>query len=190
MPARHRCACVATRLVEFNTAVNRRFAEVGSRDSVRTLGQLRIEPFARSIVPGQAEANLQFRDPEQAIVDALQNAAFELAEDFRQREGIEVDISIFDDSANAVDMNGNVQLALAAAAEQRVPGGWRYMPSGAAHDAQVLAGHLPTGMLFIPSIGGISHDFAEDSREADIVLGCEVLAAACLELFSTRIATD
>ena len=56
------------------------------------------------------------------------------------------------------------------------------MPSGAAHDAQVLAAHMPAGMLFIPSIGGISHDFAEDSREEDIVLGCQVLAQAALEL--------
>jgi N-carbamoyl-L-amino-acid hydrolase len=56
------------------------------------------------------------------------------------------------------------------------------MPSGAAHDAQVLAAHMPAGMLFIPSIGGVSHDFSEDSHEADIVLGCEVLARAAVQL--------
>ena len=56
------------------------------------------------------------------------------------------------------------------------------MPSGAAHDAQVLAAHLPSGMLFIPSIGGISHDFAENSTDSDIVLGCEVLAQAVVSL--------
>jgi N-carbamoyl-L-amino-acid hydrolase len=52
------------------------------------------------------------------------------------------------------------------------------MPSGAAHDAQVLARRLPSAMLFVPSIGGISHDFAEDTAEADIALGCRVLASA------------
>ncbi len=56
------------------------------------------------------------------------------------------------------------------------------MPSGAAHDAQALAKHMPTGMLFIPSMGGVSHDFGEDSLEADIVLGCEVLEDAALRL--------
>jgi beta-ureidopropionase / N-carbamoyl-L-amino-acid hydrolase len=60
------------------------------------------------------------------------------------------------------------------------------MPGGAAHDAQVLARYMPTGMLFIPSIGGVSHDFSEDSREQDIVLGCEVLAQAALLLFEQQ----
>jgi N-carbamoyl-L-amino-acid hydrolase len=46
----------------------------------------------------------------------------------------------------------------------------------------VLSRHLPTGMLFIPSIGGRSHDVAEDSHEADITLGADVLADAVLAL--------
>ena len=52
------------------------------------------------------------------------------------------------------------------------------MPSGASHDAQVIAHHIPASMLFVPSIGGVSHDFIEDTSEAHIVLGCEVAARA------------
>ena len=52
------------------------------------------------------------------------------------------------------------------------------MPSGAAHDAQIFARRLPSAMLFVPSIGGVSHSFDEDSDERDIVLGCRVLADA------------
>jgi N-carbamoyl-L-amino-acid hydrolase len=52
------------------------------------------------------------------------------------------------------------------------------MPSGAGHDAQVMARFLPSAMLFVPSIGGISHDFAEDTADDDIALGCQVLADA------------
>ena len=52
------------------------------------------------------------------------------------------------------------------------------MPSAAGHDAQVLARHLPSAMLFVPSIGGVSHAFEEDTSEEDIVLGCQVLATA------------
>jgi N-carbamoyl-L-amino-acid hydrolase len=52
------------------------------------------------------------------------------------------------------------------------------MPSGAGHDAMILAAHVPTAMLFIPSKGGRSHDVAEDTAEADIVLGADVLMAA------------
>jgi N-carbamoyl-L-amino-acid hydrolase len=50
------------------------------------------------------------------------------------------------------------------------------MPSGAGHDAMVLTRHVPTAMLFIPSIGGRSHDIAEDTNETDICLGIDVLA--------------
>ena len=49
---------------------------------------------------------------------------------------------------------------------------------GAFHDAGYVSASLPSAMLFIPSIGGISHYFAEDSRDEDIVLGCQVLADA------------
>ena len=46
------------------------------------------------------------------------------------------------------------------------------MPSGAGHDAQILARHMPAAMMFVPSIEGISHHWSEDTSDADIVLGC------------------
>ncbi|MDJ0777266.1 MAG: hydantoinase/carbamoylase family amidase [Gammaproteobacteria bacterium] len=174
----------AQALFEFNHRVNQAFARIGGDHSVWTLGQVRIEPFARSIVPGLAEANLQFRAPEQARVEALQDCVLELAADFNRGAAAQLQVSVFDDTARAVAMDDNLQRALADAAAARIPGGWQYMPSGAAHDAQVLATRMPAGMLFIPSIGGISHDFTEDSHEEDIVLGCEVLADAVVDLLT------
>ncbi|GAG15202.1 unnamed protein product, partial [marine sediment metagenome] len=50
--------------------------------------------------------------------------------------------------------------------------------SGAGHDAMVLSSRLPAAMLFVPSIGGRSHDVAEDTAEVDIVLGAQVMADA------------
>lgn len=116
----------------------------------------------------------------------MQQCVFALAEEFNRTHTVMVDISVRDESARAVAMDSAIQATLAQAAEQCVPGNWRHMPSGAAHDAQVLATHIPAGMLFIPSIGGISHDFTEDSREDDIVLGCEVLARATLLLLEQQ----
>ena len=80
----------------------------------------------------------------------------------------------------------DVRLAghIAEAAAHHVPDGWMRMPSAAGHDPMVIAEHLPCAMLFIPSIGGVSHDFAEDSREEDIVLGCRVLAHAAESILS------
>ena len=79
-------------------------------------------------------------------------------------------------------MDAALQEHIARAAELHAPGRWQYMPSGAFHDAGYVCASLPSAMLFIPSIGGISHDFAEDSRDEDIVLGCQVMADACAAL--------
>ena len=58
------------------------------------------------------------------------------------------------------------------------PGQWRRMPSGALHDATNVSRLMPVAMLFVPSIGGISHAFEEDTDEADLVAGVQVLAQA------------
>jgi N-carbamoyl-L-amino-acid hydrolase len=71
-----------------------------------------------------------------------------------------------------------IQAALEQAAERHAPGSATRMPSGAGHDAQYLARRLPAGMLFVPSIGGISHHWTENTADADLVLGCQVLATA------------
>jgi N-carbamoyl-L-amino-acid hydrolase len=79
-------------------------------------------------------------------------------------------------------MSQTFQDALSRAAEKRAPGAFISMPSGAGHDAQILARKLPAGMLFVPSIKGVSHHWTEDTSEADIVLGCQALADAAEEI--------
>jgi N-carbamoyl-L-amino-acid hydrolase len=69
-------------------------------------------------------------------------------------------------------MDAGLQRVLADAAEAVAPGRWRSMPSGALHDASNLSRVMPVAMLFVPSIGGISHDFAEDTAEEDLATGC------------------
>ena len=63
-----------------------------------------------------------------------------------------------------------------------MPGKHHRMPSGAGHDAQQIAKYLPSGMLFIPSIGGISHHWSEDSDDDDIKRGAEVYVDAARRL--------
>ena len=65
-----------------------------------------------------------------------------------------------------------------AAAAGHAPAKHVRMPSGAGHDAQILGLKLPAAMMFVPSIGGISHHFTENTADADIVLGCQVFADA------------
>ena len=59
------------------------------------------------------------------------------------------------------------------------------MQSGALHDSQVLARRLPVGMLFVPSIGGISHHWTEDTKREDLELGCLVMGGAVELLLSS-----
>ena len=62
--------------------------------------------------------------------------------------------------------------------------------AGAGHDAMTLSPHLPSAMLFVPSIGGRSHDVAEDTAEADIVLGAQVMADAARALIGRETRED
>ena len=79
-------------------------------------------------------------------------------------------------------MEERLQEAFDDAAEKNAPGVHMRMPSGAGHDAQILAQRLPAGMLFVPSIGGISHHFTENTADGDIVLGCQVFADAAAKI--------
>ena len=68
------------------------------------------------------------------------------------------------------------------AAEQQAPSAWQELHSAAIHDAGMLAARMPAAMLFVPSINGISHDFAEDTAEEDIVRGAQVYALAAARM--------
>jgi N-carbamoyl-L-amino-acid hydrolase len=79
-------------------------------------------------------------------------------------------------------MDAAFQNAVEAASAACAGGKSIRMPSGAGHDAQVLATVMPSGMLFVPSIGGISHHWTENTDDADIVTGAEVFVDACRRL--------
>ena len=81
-------------------------------------------------------------------------------------------------------MDRGFQDALERAAQTHAAGLHVRMPSGAGHDAQILAERTKSAMLFVPSIGGISHHYAENTKDEDIVLGCQVLAGAGAELLA------
>jgi beta-ureidopropionase / N-carbamoyl-L-amino-acid hydrolase len=82
-------------------------------------------------------------------------------------------------------MDPAMQAALATAAEKHAPGLHQAMPSGAGHDAQIVSTALPSAMLFIPSIGGISHHWTENTADEDIVLGAQVFADAAEAIRAT-----
>ena len=164
-------------LSAFSERINARFRNVVTPATVWTIGHVSLHPNASSIVPGRATFSMQWRDGdtdrlarmEEIIRDTAAEVAGEmgLALDFGPLLGLE-----------PVQMDTELRAALGNAAEAEAPGAWRVMPSGALHDATNVARLMPVAMLFVPSIGGVSHDFAEDTAEEDLVTGLRVLARA------------
>ena len=170
-------------LIKLAHALDLEFSSMAHSRTVWTIGHIRLEPGSHSVVPGKAEMLLQFRDTDETLLDAMQRKASGLVQQFCEQGPVEVQLEPVYPHQESVLMDDMVQASLAAAAELHAPGRWTSMPSGASHDAQALANHLPTGMLFIPSIKGISHSILEDSKEEDIIRGCRTLAAAIEAIF-------
>ena len=166
----------ATALYALANAVNETFPKVAGPRSVWTMGRAVIKPGAPAIVPGYAELDLQYRDKSTDVLDAFEATVERLVEEINARGGATVTWEPSRVRIAPSDMDAGFRRHLAAAAEKHAPGKWTEMPSGAFHDAGVISSIMPCAMLFIPSIGGISHDFAEDSHDDDIALGCQVLA--------------
>ncbi len=164
-------------MIRLLAAIDARLAQAAGERSVWTTGRVTLEPGEKSIIPGKAEALFQFRDADPAVLERMEAA---LREEIARagREGrCEVALERLSASKPA-SMDEGLQAALDAAAEKSAPGRHIRMPSGAGHDAQWLAPKLPTAMMFVPSINGISHHWSENTSDDDIVLGAQVFADA------------
>jgi N-carbamoyl-L-amino-acid hydrolase len=151
-----------------------RFEKVRGSHSVWNFGHIAFEPGAGNVVPSTARVLIEFRDVSEATLDRMQAEIQAAVAAVNGQEGVGVQATELIRISPA-EMDANLAAMIEAAARWRGASSLR-MPSGAGHDAMVLTRHVPTAMLFIPSIGGRSHDITEDTNEADICLGIEVLA--------------
>jgi allantoate deiminase len=138
----------------------------GESGLVATVGKLRVEPNAGNVIPGSVVLSLDVRDASdgerQSAVAVLLDEAVRIA----QRRGVHCEWSQLM-SQPAVPMDEQLTALLAESLEAAgFPS--RRMPSGAGHDAMVMATRIPTAMLFLHSPGGISHHPAEDVLEEDV----------------------
>ena len=157
--------------------IERRFADLLGPATVWTVGQVDVSPNAGSIVPGEVRFTLQWRDPSEPRLADMEEAGREAVSAVAAARGLEAGVT--DAWALApTAMDPALVGACAKAAEDVAPDRWRRMTSGAIHDARNVAAVLPSAMLFVPSIGGVSHSFDEDTREDDLVTGVRALAAA------------
>jgi beta-ureidopropionase / N-carbamoyl-L-amino-acid hydrolase len=173
--ARRKDAGVA--MVRLATQIHDRFAQIAGPRTVWTIGRMVLDPNAPSVVPGRAEMLVQVRDLDPAILARHRDALLELAAASGRAGPCRCAVEE-KSQTEARMMDPAFEAAIEAAAERHVPGQHLRMPSGAGHDAQVISHKLRAGMMFIPSLKGISHHWSEDTREEDIVLGAQVFADA------------
>ena len=170
-------------LAKFCVAINDRFPAHSSPRTVWTTGRITLDPGAPSIIPGGAEMLFQIRDDDPKVIERLEGLLRNMAAEVSAKGPCGVAVERIRTGAPAL-MDASFQQAIEAASAAFAGGKSRRMPSGAGHDAQILATMMPAGMLFVPSIGGISHHWTENTADADIVTGAEVFVDACRRLLA------
>ena len=141
--------------------------------TVITVGRIECRPNAINVIPASVECTIDFRSPSNEV---LTDGDVQIRQRITQacdRRGIEHAVEQTED-APAVQMDADLCASLARACADTAMSTATAV-SGALHDAAVLAPHLPTAMLFVPSRDGISHNPAEFSRVEDIALAARVL---------------
>jgi N-carbamoyl-L-amino-acid hydrolase len=179
MRLRHDAAYVAAAAA---VAVRRIVAEAGE-PAVGTVGRLRLHPDLVNVVAATATLTIDLRHTDGAVLAELEAAITAAVDDIAASEGASIrrrslarfEPVVFDD--HVVD-------AVESAARRRGHDVMR-MPSGAGHDAQMIARLCPAGMVFVPSVRGISHNPAEFTEPAHLAAGAQVLADVLLELAGT-----
>lgn len=145
-------------------------AKASKTGTVATVGTIAFTPNAINVIPARAVFTVDLRDPDEESLKAHEKA---LADYLGTLEGITVAVERLARFEPVVFDQGLVR-EIEAAAKARGHS-VRRMTSGAGHDAQMIARIAPAAMIFVPSIGGISHNPKEFTPEADLVAGANVL---------------
>lgn len=160
------------------TAVNEIARGFAGRQ-VGTVGQLDVHPNAPNVVPGRVKLTVEFRDLAEARLTEMEAKLRQAAAEISKASGVGIRIENASHHEPAL-ADPKLQDAIEAAAKKLGHATMR-LPSGAGHDAQMAARLCPMAMIFVPSVGGISHSPKEFTKWDDCARGAEVLMAAVLE---------
>ena len=147
---------------------------------VGTVGTLDVVPNARNVVPGEVRLRVGLRDLDTGAIDRALEHLRQRADDISRRSHVEVKL---EESERMEPAAADPDLMRAVAlASERLGLPHRTMPSGAGHDAQMMARIAPMGMIFVPSAAGVSHSESEYTSPEDCLNGANVLLHTMLEL--------
>ena len=166
-------------LIALAATIDADMRRLGKPDTVWNVGNMIFRPGAANVVPSEGEMLLEFRDIDGELMERLEAQVHARIAEIN-RGPVEVEIertACLAPTPLTEALGAAIAKAAIGRGEQPVS-----LPSGAGHDAMIVARYMPAAMMFIPSIGGISHDITENTSDADIVFGCEVLADAVSQL--------
>lgn len=164
----------------FISTVPEIISSCGGEYTVATVGTIKVTPHSVNVIPGTCTFSLEIRDQSQDIMNLAEDRLKALLDETAEKH--KVTCRMTRESAHTpAPMSPWIREVLNKASEEA---GYPHMelPSGAFHDSLIMSAAFPTGMIFVPSIGGISHSRFEDTRAKDIEKGCDVLIRA-IEMF-------
>ncbi len=165
---------------EFALAVNRVATSVPGRQ-VATVGRIRAEPGAPNVIPGKVVMSLEIRDLDAAKMAAVYDAVQAEAQKIAQARQTPISFAELKTSSKPAPTDERVRRVITNAAKS-LGFSQKLMPSGAGHDAQEISQIAPAGMIFVPSVGGISHAPKEFTSQQDMGNGANVLLQTVLAI--------
>ncbi|MGR3205932.1 allantoate deiminase [Bacillus glycinifermentans] len=165
---------------EIVTDLTKRAREIGE-PLVLTFGHVTPVPNTVNVVPGEITFSIDCRHIDQQLLNDFAREIEDKVKAVAEANSMAYDINLWMDEAPSL-MDKEIIQIIEQAAKDNVGDSYKLMPSGAGHDAQIFADFVPTAMLFVPSIGGISHNTNEQTKIEDLVKGIEVLKDVLFEL--------
>ncbi len=165
---------------EFALTVNRVATSTPGRQ-VATVGRIRAEPGAPNVIPGKVVMSLEIRDLDAAKITAVYDAVRAEAQKIAQARQTPISFVQLQTSSEPAPTDERVRRIIDKAAKS-LNLSTKLMPSGAGHDAQEISHIAPTGMIFVPSVGGISHAPKEFTSQQDMANGANVLLQTVLAI--------
>lgn len=154
-----------------------------SGSQVGTVGELTVSPGAPNVIPGLVQLTVELRDLEAAKIESIWSMLKPELERCSTSHGTKVSTEQTH-SVAGTPTDPTIQKLLSDAAAG-LSLSYLTMPSGAGHDAQNIAKITPTGLIFVPSVGGVSHSGAEYTRPEDAENGANVLLSSFMLLDRT-----
>ena len=148
---------------------------------VITFGKVKLIPNVTNVVPGEIEFSIDTRHIDEAELNDFSKTIENTINEIAIQNELEATITLHLDEKPTL-MNEDIIKTIEESSKKVTSNNYKRMVSGAGHDTQIFSQFVPSGMLFVPSIGGISHNVEEETDIEDLVKGIEVLAETLYKL--------